>query len=85
MRCVALCVGLAQTVHGISIYCIYAVYDRIHAAFPYIPYMRENGFTQNRFIGGSFHAWCQVLESVLCVVFEGERGCFHGFLDCTEP
>jgi len=54
-------VGLAQTVHGISIYCIYAVYDRIYAVydriyavydriyavFPYIPYMRKNEFTQN--------------------------------------
>jgi hypothetical protein len=31
--------GLAQTVHGISIYCIYAVYDRIYAVFPYIYHM----------------------------------------------
>jgi hypothetical protein len=30
--------GLARTVHWISMTCIYAV-------FPYIPYMRENGFT----------------------------------------
>jgi len=48
------CLGLAQTVHGISIYCIYAVYDRIYAVFPYVPYVRENGITQNYFIGGSF-------------------------------
>ena len=34
--------GLARTVHGIPIYCIYAVYDRIYAVFPYIPYTGEN-------------------------------------------
>ena len=33
--------GLARTVHGIPIYCIYAVYDRIYAVFPCILYMRE--------------------------------------------
>jgi len=27
-------IGLARTVHGIPIYCIYAVYDRIYAVFP---------------------------------------------------
>jgi hypothetical protein len=38
---------LARTVHGISIYCIYAVYDRIYAVIPYVPYVRDNGLTQN--------------------------------------
>jgi hypothetical protein len=28
-------IGLARTVHGIPIYCMYAVYDRIYAVFPY--------------------------------------------------
>jgi len=40
-------IGLDRTVHGISMYCVYAAYDHIYVAFPYILYTRENGITQN--------------------------------------